>query len=139
AYAQAAKRLPANADVYADWAETVGQTQGRSFAGQPTELLHRALAVAPANPKALALGGAAAVERNDPSTAIVLWTRFRSQLPPDSPQIAQVDAALARLGAQPAATAPVPSVPAKAAPPSVPAKAATTSAAGETVAGRVEL
>src|SRR4030095_13215800 len=27
AYAQAAKRLPANADVYADWAETVAQTQ----------------------------------------------------------------------------------------------------------------
>ena len=139
AYAQAAKRLPANADVYADWAETVVQTQGRSFAGQPTELLDRALALDPANPKALALGGAAAVERNDPATATVLWTRFRSQLPPDSPQIAQVDAALARLGAQPAATAPVPSVPAKAAPPSVPAKAATTSAAGETVAGRVEL
>ena len=108
AYAQAAKRLPANADVYADWAETVVQTQGRSFAGQPTELLDRALALDPANPKALALGGAAAVERNDPATAIALWTRFRSQLPPDSPQLAQVDAALARLGSAPVAQAATP-------------------------------
>jgi cytochrome c-type biogenesis protein CcmH len=108
AYAEAAKRLPTNADIYADWAETVVQIQGRSFAGQPTELLNRALTLDPANPRALALGGAAAVERNDPATAIALWTRFRSLLPPDSPQLAQVDAALARLGSAPAARAVAP-------------------------------
>jgi cytochrome c-type biogenesis protein CcmH len=108
AYAEAAKRLPPSAALYTDWAEVVAQAQGRSLAGQPTELINRALALDPSYPKALALGGAAAIERNDPATAIALWTRFRSQLPPDSPQIAQVDAALARLGSAPVAQAATP-------------------------------
>ena len=77
AYAEAAKRLPASAPLYTDWAEAVAQAQGRSLAGQPTELIDRALALDPAYPKALALGGAAAVERNDPATAVALWTRLR--------------------------------------------------------------
>src|SRR5260221_8646554 len=75
AYAEAAKRLPASAPLYTDWAEAVAQTQGRSLAGQPTDLINRALALDPAYPKALALGGAAAMERNDPATAAALWTR----------------------------------------------------------------
>lgn len=110
AYAEAAKRLPASAPLYTDWAEAVAQAQGRSLAGQPTELINRALALDPAYPKALALGGAAAVERSDTATAIALWTRLKAVLPPDSPQITQVDAALARLGEKPAvkgAAAPV--------------------------------
>jgi cytochrome c-type biogenesis protein CcmH len=121
AYAEAAKRLPASAALYTDWAEAVAQAQGRALAGQPTELINRALALDPAYPKALALGGAAAIERNDPATAIALWTRLKALLPPDSPQVAQVDAALARLGEAPAAK--------NVAPP----------AAGAGVEGRVEL
>src|SRR5260221_301662 len=78
AYAEAAKRLPASAALYTDWAEAVAQAQGRSLAGQPTELVNRALALDPAYPKALALGGAAAIERNDPATAIALWTRLKA-------------------------------------------------------------
>jgi len=110
AYTEAAKRLPASAALYTDWAEAAAQAQGRSLAGQPTELITRALALDPAYPKALALGGAAAIERNDPATAITLWTRLKSLLPPDSPQVAQVDAALARLGEAPAAKGTGPSV-----------------------------
>ena len=121
AYAEAAKRLPASAALYTDWAEAVAQAQGRSLAGQPTELVNRALALDPAYPKALALGGAAAIERNDPATAIALWTRLKALLPPDSPQVAQVDAALARLGEAPAA------------------KGATPPVAAAAVEGRVEL
>ena len=132
AYAEAAKRLPASAPLYADWAEAVAETQGRSLAGQPADLIDRALALDPANPKALALGGAAAMERNDPAAAIALWTRFRALLPPDSPDVAQVDAALARLGASPApkrgadgrGDAATPPVAANAAPPPVAANAA---------------
>lgn len=98
AYAEAAKRLPANAQLYVDWAEAIAQSQGRSLAGQPSELLERAIKLEPNNPKALALLGAAAMERNDRATAAALWTRLRAALPPDSPQLAQVDAALARIG-----------------------------------------
>jgi cytochrome c-type biogenesis protein CcmH len=102
AYAEAAKRLPASAALYTDWAEAAAHAQGRTLAGPPTELINRALALDPAYPKALALGGAAAVERNDPATAITLWTRLRGLLPPDSPQVAQISAALARLDVAPA-------------------------------------
>ena len=56
------------------------RVQGRSLAGQPTELLERALALDPNNAKALALLGAAAVERNDRATAKALWTRLRATL-----------------------------------------------------------
>ena len=125
AYAEAAKRLPQNAGVYVDWAEAVAQGQGRSLAGQPTELLQRALAIEPNNAKALALAGAAAMERNDRAAATALWTRLRATLPPGSPQLAQVDAALARVGEAPGASAPV----AAAAPP----------ARGTSVEGRVEI
>jgi cytochrome c-type biogenesis protein CcmH len=119
AYNEAAKRLPPNASLYVDWAETIAQQQGRSLAGQPSELIDRALKLEPDNQKALALGGAAAMERGDRATANALWTRLRATLPPDSPQLAQVDAALARVGAAPANAAPA--------------------AKGTSVEGRVEL
>ena len=35
AFGEAAKRLPPNAAVFTDWAESVAQLQGRSLAGQP--------------------------------------------------------------------------------------------------------
>lgn len=146
AYSEAAKRVPPSAALYTDWAEAIAQTQGRSLVGQPTELLDRALAIDPAHPKALALRGAAAMERSDAATATAMWKRLRAVLPPDSPDIAQVDAVLARLGEStsatnapgskgPAAPAAVAKAPAAAA---GAATAAATGAAGS-VEGRVEI
>lgn len=138
AYGEAAKRLPPNASLYADWAESVAQAQGKSLIGQPTDLLDRALAADPAHPKALALRGSAAMERDDPATAVAMWKRLRAVLPPDSPDIAQVDAVLARVGEQPAAPAPQAAAPA-APGPAAPAATASASSAGASVEGRVEL
>jgi cytochrome c-type biogenesis protein CcmH len=98
--------MPPNAQLYTDWAEAIAASQGRSLAGQPSELLERAIKLEPDNPKTLALLGAAAMERDDKATAIKMWTKLRSVLPPDSTQVAQVDAALARLGESPPAPAP---------------------------------
>ncbi|MCC7327811.1 MAG: c-type cytochrome biogenesis protein CcmI [Burkholderiales bacterium] len=149
AFGEAAKRMPPNAPLYADWAETVAQAQGRSLVGQPTELLARALALDPKNPKALALSGSAAMERGDPATAAVMWKRLRAVLPPESPDIAEIDAVLARItesapgsDAQRAVPAPVASAApgtAAAASASAPTAdaAATSSATG--IEGRVEL
>jgi len=130
AYGEAAKRLPPSAPLLVDWAEAIAQSQNRSLAGQPTELLERAIKLEPDNAKALALLGAAAMERNDRATAAAMWTRLRASLPADSPQIAQVDAALARVGEAPAPVAKAPAAPvAKAGP-----------ASGNTsVEGRVEI
>jgi cytochrome c-type biogenesis protein CcmH len=79
------------------------------------------------------------MERNDPATAAALWTRFRSLLPPDSPQLAQVDSALARLGTAAAAQAATPATAQGTGP--APAQAAPSAAApgAASVAGRVGL
>ncbi|MEO8508297.1 MAG: c-type cytochrome biogenesis protein CcmI [Betaproteobacteria bacterium] len=145
AYGEAVKRLPPNASLYADWAEAIAQAQGKSLVGQPTELLDRALAVDPVHPKALALRGSAAMERDDPATAVTMWKRLRATLPADSPDIAQVDAVLARIGEKPAVPAPQAAVPAPPATapvapgPGAPAATAAAPAAGGSVEGRVEL
>lgn len=106
AYGEAAKRLPQHAGLLVDWAEATAQAQGRSLLGQPTELLDRALKLEPDNGRALALAGAAAMERGDRPQAIALWTRLRDLLPPGSPQAAQIDAALARANGEAAPAAP---------------------------------
>ena len=150
AYAEAAKRLPPNAVVYTEWAEAVAQAQGKTLTGQPTELLDRALAVDPNYQKALALAGSAALERNDNATAAALWKRLRATLPADSPNLAEVDEALARVGVTPpakgAAAAPAPSpapaMVAKAPAPSADAPAKGPATAGGTassIEGRVEI
>lgn len=155
AYGEAAKRLPPNAIVYTEWAEAVAQSQGQTLGGLPTELLDKALAVDPDYQKALALAGSAALERNDRATAAKLWTKLRASLPPDSPNVAEVDAALKEIGVTPppssAAAAKAPASPAavvaapspRAAPsastasPALPASPATPGAA--TIEGRVEI
>lgn len=165
AYGEAVKRLPPHAGLLVDWAEAIAQVQGRSLAGQPTEILDRALALDPGSAKALALAGAAAMERGDRPQAIALWTKLRSVLPADSPQLAQIDAALARAGVTMPETAAgagpersdpatVPSAAAPAARATDPAAAAPTgptagtaasapgaavAAGASTVSGRVEL
>ena len=126
AYNEASKRLPPNASLYVEWAEAIAQAQGRSLAGQPTDLLERAIKLEPDNLKALALLGAAAMERNDRPAAIATWTKLRGLLPPDSPQARQIDAALAQAAG---ATSPT----AAPHPPHLPHPA------GKSVAGRVEV
>jgi cytochrome c-type biogenesis protein CcmH len=140
AYSESAKRLPNNPAVYTDWAEAAAQAQGKSLQGEPTKLLDRALAIDGNYPKALALRGSAALELGDSANAIALWKKLRAQLPPNDPNLPDIDAALARAGAAP--EAPTPAV-ASAAPPAMPAAAApakaTSASAGSGVAGRVEI
>jgi len=147
AYSEASRRLAPSAALYSDWAEAVAQAQGKSLVGQPSELLDRALKLDPTYPKALALAGSAAMERNDPATAIVMWKRLRAALPADSPDIAQVDSVLAQIGEAPSAasavSAPAPgtataSAAPRSSPPSAPAAKDATTDAGS-VEGRVEL
>lgn len=128
AYTEAAKRLPNDPAVYTDWAEAVAQTQGKTLAGKPVELLDRALTLDPSYPKALALRGSAAAEAGDAPKAIALWQKLRAQLPPDDPNIPDIDEALARVGAAPAPAAAVASAPAAK---SAPAPAAMPPAVGK--------
>jgi cytochrome c-type biogenesis protein CcmH len=143
AFGEAAKRLPNDPTVLTDWAEAIAQTQGRSLVGEPTRLLDQALAADANFLKALALRGSAAMEANDPATAATVWKRLRAQLPPDDPNLADIDAALAQAGVAPGDIPKAAAVPANA-PPAMAAAGTTTPAAGAgkaagSVEGRVEL
>jgi cytochrome c-type biogenesis protein CcmH len=143
AFAEAAKRMPGVAALLADQAEAISMAQGKSLAGRPSELLKRALALGPNDPKTVAMSGAAAAERKDFDGAIKLYTHLKSLVQPGSEDAQQIDQAIAELGAMKngkaapsvaaaSAATPVPAAPAAAA-------AAPSGAAGGNVSGRVEI
>jgi len=84
AYAHLAKLVPDNADLLADYADTLAMSQNRSLQGEPEKLLGRALAVDPKNIKALALSGSAAFERRDYQAAVTQWKKILVLVPPES-------------------------------------------------------
>jgi cytochrome c-type biogenesis protein CcmH len=156
AFAEAAKHMPESAGLLTDQAEAVAMAQGQRLAGRPAELLKRALVLEPEYPKAMAMSAAAASERGDYATAIALWKKLKSLVPPNSEQSQQIDEVLAELEAQrkggpapavtaavtPSAKAPVVAPPAKAAavtPPAQTAAPASGAVAGASVGGRVEI
>src|SRR5690606_5672369 len=97
AYAQAASLAPDDADLLVEYANALSRQQGRSLAGQPTELIERALALAPDNLNALALAGAAALQRGEARMAQAYWVRLRELVPADSEDYARIEALLARI------------------------------------------
>lgn len=110
AYDAAAGFAPNNAGILADYADVVAMRQGKNFAGEPDQLIARALAADPRHTKSLALAGSSAFARKDFSAARDYWNRAFATLPPDSPparslrsSIAQAEAALSAGGSAPAA------------------------------------
>jgi cytochrome c-type biogenesis protein CcmH len=79
AFKKAVALSPQNADLLADYAESLALQAGRSLAGEPTQLLNRALKLEPDNAKVLTLSGSAAFERGDYKTAIKRWEAVLTQ------------------------------------------------------------
>jgi cytochrome c-type biogenesis protein CcmH len=73
AYKKAVELAPQDANLLADYAESLALAAGRSLAGEPTRLLDRALKLDPRNTKVLTLSGSAAFERKDYKSAIGDW------------------------------------------------------------------
>jgi cytochrome c-type biogenesis protein CcmH len=146
AFAEAAKRMPEVAALLADQAEAIAMAQGKSLAGRPSELLKRALALDPNDPKTVAMSGAAAAERKDFDGAIKLYTHLKSMVQPGSEDAQQIDQVIAELESMkngkpaPSVAAAPAAAPAPAAPSAVaPAAPAPSGAAGGSVSGRVEI
>ncbi|WP_372528482.1 c-type cytochrome biogenesis protein CcmI [Piscinibacter sp.] len=78
AYATLVELLPKDAQVLADYADSLAVAHGRTLKGEPMVLINKALALDPKNVKALALAGAAAYERKDYSEALGYWERARA-------------------------------------------------------------
>ncbi len=90
AYAHLAKIAPQDAGVLADYADALALSRGRNLAGEPTELVMRALAIDPRHTKALALAGTAALNAGDFAASIGYWERLYATAPPGSEDADQV-------------------------------------------------
>lgn len=131
AYAKAVSLGAGDARTLADYAEVLGAQQGRSLRGQPTELLNRALAIDPDQPKALALAGAAAFDREDWPAVIRHWERLVAISGPDAGYVAQVQQGIAQARERAGSAAAVKPVAA--------AASAAKAAPATSISGRVEL
>jgi cytochrome c-type biogenesis protein CcmH len=95
AYAKAVARVPDDAQLLADYADSLAMAQGRTLQGEPDKLLKRALVADPRNVKALVLAGTAAFDRGDRAGAIRYWERALAVLPADSEMSQRVSASIA--------------------------------------------
>ncbi|MDX1432649.1 MAG: c-type cytochrome biogenesis protein CcmI [Gammaproteobacteria bacterium] len=103
---EAAHRLRGDDPVLlADMAQAKALARGDDFLGEPAELLERALALDPDQPKALWLGGFAAAQRGEPALAAARWRRLLEQQPQGSEGARILAELVARIGAEPAAPA----------------------------------
>jgi cytochrome c-type biogenesis protein CcmH len=110
AFAEAAKRSPDDAQLYADWADAAAMEQQRKLAGKPEDLIARALAIDPNNRKALALSATALLERGDVDASLARWRELRQKLTPESDEARAIDKVIAEIaGSKSVASAGVPS------------------------------
>ncbi|MEO8676512.1 MAG: c-type cytochrome biogenesis protein CcmI [Casimicrobiaceae bacterium] len=141
AFEHATALVPGEAGLLADYADALAAAQGGTLQGKPMELVARALAIDPAQWKALALAGTAAFDRKDYAQAVTYWEQMKATVPSGSPLAQSIDSSIAEareLGGVKAGPALPPPAMAKApaVAPATPPAAATGRAA---VAGTVTL
>lgn len=84
AYKKATALKSDDADLWADYAFALAMVNGRKLAGEPTEIINKALKLDPENPKALELAGSAAYEAKDYRRAIAHWEKLLPKTTADS-------------------------------------------------------
>ncbi len=84
-YRRAAALRPNDANVLADLADMIAATGNGSLAGEPIQLVERALAIDPNQVKALALKGSYAMTQHDFRTALAAWNQALKVAQPDDP------------------------------------------------------
>ena len=140
AYAHLATLIPDDADMLADYADTLAMVHNKDLQGEPEKLLARALAADPKNVKALALSGSAAFERHAYPEAVAQWKKVLALSPPDSEMARTIASGIGE--AQSLAGGAAPAMPAsEAGAASTASRASATGAASAAteVAGTVEL
>jgi len=91
AYERANRLAPGNAQLLADYADSLGMTLQKSLDGKPFELIQQALKIDPDNRKALALAGSAELTRRNFAASLEYWQHLKKVLEPGSEEIQQVD------------------------------------------------
>jgi len=89
-YEKAVTLIPNDAQLLADYADTLGVVQGRKLEGKPEVLIQQALKIDPRNVKALMLAGTVAFHRKNFARAAKDWEQARANLPADvDPEMTQ--------------------------------------------------
>lgn len=96
AFAEAERLRGDDPDLLADYAEAEALLTGYRFQGDPARRLERALELDSRHPKALWLGGFAALERARPELAIEHWRTLLALLAADPERARVVEALIAR-------------------------------------------
>lgn len=94
AYAKTGKLLETDADLLTQYADLLA-TRAKSLAGKPTELVNKALSIAPKHPMALMMAGQAAYQASNYKVAIGHWETALATLPANSPDIEPIKAEIA--------------------------------------------
>ncbi|MDB6091064.1 MAG: hypothetical protein JWN85_3848 [Gammaproteobacteria bacterium] len=92
AFVQAVGLNGMNATAWADYADVLGSVAGGSLNVEAGRAIDRALALDPANAKALWLKASRAHQEQRYADALTLWKKLRTVLPPDSSDLRLVDA-----------------------------------------------
>ena len=82
-FEKAVKLMPDDAQLLADYADTLGVVHGRKLEGKPEALIQQALKIDPRNVKALMLAGTVAFNRKSYARAAKDWEQARANLPED--------------------------------------------------------
>ena len=84
AYKKASELKSDDADLLADYAFSLAMAGNKKLAGEPAQIVARALKIDPENPKVLELSGSVAYEANDFQLAIKHWQKLLNKTSPDS-------------------------------------------------------
>src|ERR1044072_1974862 len=84
AYERATALKTDDADLLTEYAFVLAMTNNRQLAGQPRELVAKALQIEPENAKALELAGSAECQAKNYTTAIEYWQKVLAKSPPNS-------------------------------------------------------
>jgi cytochrome c-type biogenesis protein CcmH len=79
-----------DAQLWADFADSLAMASGQNLSGHPTMLINKALALDPNNLKALALAGSAAMGRGEYPAAVGYWEHLLKLLPKDSEDVKMI-------------------------------------------------
>lgn len=93
---QGRAKTKGDAGVWVEYAEAVGMSQGGKLAGNPRELIDKALSLDPDHPQALDLAGSAAWEAEEYALVVAHWKRLLAQIAEGDPRHVQLSAALHR-------------------------------------------
>ena len=99
AYGKAEKVVAQDAELLADYAESLAMGGNTGMRGKPRQLIDQALKLDPNNPHALLLAGGAAMEAGNRAEAIQHWEKLLPQVEPGSEIEGMLKGALEKLKA----------------------------------------